>query len=355
VTNNKRHSVLLISNLFSAGPSYGGVCKELAQELAEQHWQVTTTSALTNRYLRPIDMSFTIWKTRDNYSVAQIDVFSGPAFRWAETSAWTLRRLRKPFVLTLHGGNLPDFSSRHHQRVQRLLNSAARVTTPSRYLLEQMSSFRPDMLLIPNPLELRSYPFRLRKQPAPDLLYLRALHRMYNPVMAVEVAKLLRDDLLDAHLTLVGPDKGDGAAADVHNAVQSLGLANAIRIVGSIPKAQVPNAISEADIFLNTTNFDNTPISVLEAMACGLCIVSTTVGGIPYLLTHEHDALLVPPNDPHAMAAAIRRILTETGLAERLSRNARSTAEQFDWSVILPQWEEVLMDVIRRDRHGKRG
>jgi glycosyltransferase involved in cell wall biosynthesis len=81
----------------------------------------------------------------------------------------------------------------------------------------------------------------------------------------------------------------------------------------------------------------------MEAAALGMCIVTTNVGELPHIWTHEHDALLVPPKDPKAMADAIRRILTEPELAERLSRNARAKAEQFDWSIILPQWEAILM------------
>ena len=81
-------------------------------------------------------------------------------------------------------------------------------------------------------------------------------------------------------------------------------------------------------------------------MACGLCVVSTNVGGIPYLLEHEYDSLLVPPNDPTAMADAIRRIVTEPGLASHLSQNARQKVEQFDWSKVLPQWEELLILAI---------
>ncbi|MBA3257451.1 MAG: glycosyltransferase family 4 protein, partial [Pyrinomonadaceae bacterium] len=93
------------------------------------------------------------------------------------------------------------------------------------------------------------------------------------------------------------------------------------------------------------TNVDNAPVSVLESMACGLCVVSTNVGGIPYLLKHEEDALLVPPDDAQAMAAAVRRIYSEPGLAERLSRKGRAKVEQFDWSAILPQWEALLSAV----------
>jgi glycosyltransferase involved in cell wall biosynthesis len=77
-------------------------------------------------------------------------------------------------------------------------------------------------------------------------------------------------------------------------------------------------------------------------------VVSTNVGGIPYLLNNEKDALLVPPNDPEAMATAVRRILTEPGLAARLSQNARCKVEQFEWSVILPQWEALFSEIINQ-------
>jgi glycosyltransferase involved in cell wall biosynthesis len=77
-------------------------------------------------------------------------------------------------------------------------------------------------------------------------------------------------------------------------------------------------------------------------MAAGLCIVSTSAGGMPDLLEHESDALLVPPGDAAAMAKAVRRILQQPGLAQRLSHNAMFKAQAFDWSAILPRWERLL-------------
>jgi glycosyltransferase involved in cell wall biosynthesis len=91
---------------------------------------------------------------------------------------------------------------------------------------------------------------------------------------------------------------------------------------------------------------DNTPLSILEAMACGLCVVTTRVGGIPYLLRDGHDALLVPTNDSRAMADAVRRVLHEPGLAARLSRNARETVEGFGWQHVLPQWDALFRRVM---------
>ncbi|MGC8827013.1 MAG: glycosyltransferase family 4 protein, partial [Anaerolineae bacterium] len=140
----------------------------------------------------------------------------------------------------------------------------------------------------------------------------------------------------------VGPDKGDGSLQAVRRTAEALGVLERIAFPGGVPKAEVPAWLDKGDIFINTTNVDNTPVSVMEAMACGLCIVSTDVGGIPYLLEHERDALLVPAGGADAMAEAVQRILTEPGLAERLSRNARAKAEGFDWSVILPAWEQIF-------------
>jgi glycosyltransferase involved in cell wall biosynthesis len=107
----------------------------------------------------------------------------------------------------------------------------------------------------------------------------------------------------------------------------------------------VPHWLQNGDIFINTTNYDNTPVSVLEAMACGLCIVSTNVGGLPFLLHDGMDALLVPPNDPAAMSTAIQRILTEPGLALTLSINGRKLVEQFDWQKVYPLWEDLFKNI----------
>jgi glycosyltransferase involved in cell wall biosynthesis len=290
----------------------------------------------------------TTWTKRGDYAVALVDVFSGPAFLWAEAVCWMLQRLGKPFVLTLHGGNLPTFSRRWPKRVGRLLASAVVVTTPSAYLLEQMQPYRSEMRLIPNPIDVANYEFHLRADPKPDLVWLRAFHETYNPSLAPRVLSELRTYFPAAHLTMIGPDKGDGSLARVRSAVDKWRLADAVSLAGPVHKTEIPTVLNRGDIFLNTTNFDNAPVSVVEAMACGLCIVSTKVGGIPYLLLDGHDALLVPPNDPPAMVAAVRRILTERGLAERLSRNARTKAEGFDWSIILPQWEQLLDEVAAK-------
>jgi glycosyltransferase involved in cell wall biosynthesis len=340
--------LLLVANFLSSAGGRRSVMEDLAERLREAEYDLVTASPCRNGWVRGAHMVATAVMRRRDYKVSVVDLYSGRAFLWGEGVCRALRMVGKTYVLTLRGGNLPAFARRWPGRVRRLLGSAAAVTAPSHYLLEQMGPSAGSLRLLPNPLDLGSYGFKLRERPQPRLAWLRAFHATYNPALAPRVVALLARDFPDVSLSMIGPDKGDGSLQRTEQVAAELRVADRIAFPGGVFKAEVPRRLNEADIFLNTTNVDNTPVSVLEAMACGLCVVSTNAGGITYLLEDEHDALLVPPDDDEAMAAAVRRLLAEEGLAARISRNARRKAEQFDWSVILPQWEALLEGVAAR-------
>lgn len=344
---NRNHpGLLLVGNFLSGSIGTRGVCEDLEVALKTAGWPVLTTSSRPSRFARLLDFLLTVWWQRHRYSVAQVDVYSGLAFVWAELVCWALRMTKKPYVLTLHGGNLPVFAEGSGKRVQRLLQNSSAVTTPSAYLFEQMRPYRQDLVLLPNPLDLAKYPFKHREHPAPNLVWLRAFHDIYNPSLAVRVLALLTQTFPSAQLVMIGPNKGDGSRESMMDLALKLGVLERVICPGQVPKDEIPHWLHQGDIFLNTTRVDNTPISVLEAMACGLCIISTNVGGIPYMLEDEFDSLLVPDGDHAAMATAVQRLLTEEGLAERLSGNARLKVEKFDWASILPRWERLLTGVV---------
>jgi len=338
-------SVMIVGNFLHATTGTFGVCEELASHLAAAGWRVLTTSRQRRRLLRLADMLAAIWRQRGRYAVAQVDVYSGPSFIWAEAACWLLRRVGRPYVLTLHGGALPEFSADRPRRVTRLLASAAAVTTPSGYLATAMAKYRPDLVVHPNPIATASYHHRLRPQVRPRLLWVRAFHAIYNPAMAVRVVAHLRGVVPEVRLVMVGPDRGDGSYEHTVQLARTLGVSDCVDFAGPVPKWDLPDVFSAHDIFLNTTNVDNTPVTVVEALASGLCVVSTSVGGIPFLLQHEHDALLVPADDVTAMAAAIQRLLTTPALATRLSAHGRQNALGRDWSLLLPRWEQLLRTV----------
>jgi glycosyltransferase involved in cell wall biosynthesis len=348
--HDARKAILIVGNFLSSAGGNRGVCEDLANHLESNGWFVVRTSRRRFRPSRLVDMAVTPWRRRRAYSVAQVDVYSGPSFRWAESACWALRRAGKPYVLTLHGGSLPEFARRRPRRVMRLLRLADAVTAPSRYLAETMRPYRDDIRLLPNALDVAAAPFRHRDQPRPRLVWLRAFHEIYRPTLAVEVLARLKVRFPDVRLAMIGPDKEDGSLQRVKQLAAQLGVSDRLWLPGRISKSVVPSWLGEHDVFLNTTSVDNTPVSVQEAMACGLCLVSTDVGGLPYLLDHESDALLVPSGRADAMAAAVERILSEPALAARLSLNARKKAEGFDWSTVMPQWESLLQGFVRDGR-----
>lgn len=346
--NGAGRSVLLIGNFLSGQGVGRGVCEDLSERLSESGWDVCWASGRKARVARLLDMLATIWSQRRRYQAAQVEVYSGPAFVWAEACCWLLQRLERPYVLTLHGGALPQFAARNPARVQRLLGPAGAVTAPSDYLARSMRRYRDDIQLVPNALDIDRYRFRRRAPAAPRLIWLRALHSIYNPRMAVEVLRMLLPRFPEASLSMVGPDRGDGTLQAVRAEVERLGLTGKVQFSGECPKTEVPAHLDRGDIFLNTTNVDNTPVSVLEAMACGLCVVSTNVGGIPDLVEDGREALLVPPKDPAAMAAAVERILTDDELAARLSTAGRRRTEAMAWREVLPRWDRLFSELAGR-------
>jgi glycosyltransferase involved in cell wall biosynthesis len=273
--------------------------------------------------------------------VAHVDVFSGQAFFLAEAACWVLRQRGCPYILTLRGGNLPAFAQKSPGRVGKLLRSAVVVTAPSGYLVDALREYRSDIVLLPNAIDITIYPHRFRPVAAPRLIWVRSFHRIYNPVMAPHVVAELASHFPDIHLTMVGPDK-DGSLAETRAEAEKLGVSSHIEFIAGVPKAEVPGYLDRGDVFLNTTNIDNMPVTVAEAMACGLCVVSTDAGGVPYLVKDGVNGMLVPARDPKRMAAAIARVLSEPQLASTISAGARHQAEQFDWSNVLPQWQNLF-------------
>jgi len=337
---------LLIAGAFlSQSSGIRFICEDMADGLRARGWSVCTTSSVSNRALRVADMVATTWVKRPRYSVAHVDVFAGSAFFWAEAVGYSLRALRCPFVITLRSGSFPNFAERFPSRVRRLLETATAVTAPSPFLRARFLDVRPDIQVIPNGIYIDRYPDRSLSRARPRLVWVRAYELRYNPVMALEVVRLLAPEFPDIELLMAGPDRADWSAEQTRLEARRLGVEDRVRIMGAVPKMEVPGVLQQGDIFLNTTNVDNAPTTVVEAMACALCVVTTDAGGVPDLVENDRDALIVPRNDPQAMADAIRRILHEPDTAARLSRNARLSAETHDWSKVLPQWESLFADV----------
>jgi glycosyltransferase involved in cell wall biosynthesis len=333
--------VTYIGNFLSVhglNPTYA---EALVPRLRSCGFKVVASSSRLNGVHRFLDMVWAVAITPRQRACVIIDLYSGPrAYGAAVAVAQLCRVLRKPYIVVLHGGNLPQRLQSSRASLLSMLRGAALVTSPSAYLAQSFEGRLP-VSVIPNALDISAYPFRLRSSVLPRCLYLRAFHRFLDPMTAIRAFALVKRQHANAILRMVGPDE-DGTLARCHGLVSELGLEKSVEFSGRIPKAEIPGLGNSFDVFINSSLVDNTPLSTIEAMAMGLCIVATTVGGLPYLLEHGKTALMVPPGDAQRMGDAILTLITDAGFATQLSRQARVKAETMDWSFILPFWREAI-------------
>jgi len=269
-----------------------------------------------------------------------IDTYSTQNFYYAVAVGNLCRLLRIPYVPILHGGNLPERLQTSKALSYKLFHGAKTNVAPSRYLMEAFNSEGyKNLTYIPNTIEIADYPFLLRNSIRPKLLWVRAFAEIYNPILALKVLESLINDFPDATLCMIGPDK-DGSLQKCREYAVARNLP--VTFTGKLSKEEWRQKSSSYDIFLNTTYFDNAPVSVIEAMALGMPVVSTNVGGIPYLVMDEVNGLLVQPNDPAAFVKAIHRLCGDAHLTESLSKNARTKAEEFDWKNVKQHWSTLL-------------
>jgi glycosyltransferase involved in cell wall biosynthesis len=161
------------------------------------------------------------------------------------------------------------------------------------------------------------------------LVVARNLEYIYDIATAIRAFRNIHTRHPDARLTIAGSGP---CRASLERLCVDLGLDDAVTFTGRLDSDQMAALYQNATILLNPSLADNMPNSLLEAMASGVPIVSTNVGGIRYLVEHEKSALLVPPGDPAAMSAAALRVIEDPCLAELLRTSALDAVKSYAWA-----------------------
>lgn len=314
---------------------------ETLGNLLQEEFDVLQVSDKRNKLFRLADMLWSIVKYRNETEFILIDTYSTSNFYYALLCAFTAKFFHLKYIPILHGGNLPERVKKNPKYANFLFGNAYVNVAPSRYLLDAFENYNYQTVYIPNNIEIKNYPFKTRKKIEPKLLYVRAFSPVYNPQMALMVLDKLLHRYPHASLCMVGPDR-DGTLQKTKELCHKMGLDDKVVFTGKLSKEEWWKLSKDYDIFINTTNFDNTPVSVMEAMALGLSVVSTNVGGIPYFVEDGRDALLVDAGDAEAMADKIAFLVEHPKKAIALAQNARKKVEGFDWKNVKSTWIELL-------------
>ncbi len=279
-----------------------------------------------------------LWHVAGRVDLFHIMANSGWSWHLFTVPAVWIGKFRgTPAVINYRGGEAEKFFSKSFKFVKPTLIASSEIVVPSSFLEQVFSKRGVATQIIANIIDLDRFN-TTKDQPkksSPHLLVARNLELIYDNETAIKAFKEILETYPDANLTIAGtgPEQDN-----LKSLVQELGLVQQINFTGRVDTQEMPALYQSADVMLNPSRVDNMPNSILEALASGVPVVSTNVGGIPYMVEHEKTALLVNPEDPIAMANAIRRVLEDKQCQQGLVNSGLALVKQFSWSEVSQHW-----------------
>ena len=243
------------------------------------------------------------------------------------------RALRRPVILNYHSGEADDHLTRS-PFARSTIAACERTIVPSRYLVDVFSGHGIDAVAIPNVIDLKRFAYRERRVVRPRLLSVRNFEPLYNVACTLRAFQLVQKRWPNAELTLVG----SGSLEQALRALATELKLTRVTFTGRVDPARMAECYASHDIYVQSPDIDNMPISVLEAYASGLPVVSTDAGGVPAILTHGEDGLLAPLDDHLALASRILLLLEQPGVAFELAQHAHDRCGAFSWAHVRDQW-----------------
>lgn len=262
--------------------------------------------------------------------------------------AWARLWRKTPVIASYHGGAAGRFVRRHPHRVRRLLSHITTLASSSQAIAAVFETLGRTVTVIPNVIDLGQLdvsplPERIAADPAPLLLWIKRFDNTGHPELMLRAFARVHAQRPAARLLMIG----DGERLP---AMQSLAaeLQLPVEFAGRVPVERLRAAYRQATLFVSSSAIDNQPNTLIEASAMGLPIVATAVGGVPEMVHDRVDALLAPPDDAAALAAAILHLLDDPELAARLGNAALANAARFTWPAVRPLWTALYKETSQQ-------
>lgn len=287
-----------------------------------------------------------LWRSAGRADLIHVMANSGWAWHlFAAPAIWLGHWRGKAVVVNYRGGEAESFFQSQFRWVKPSLVRASLVVVPSGFLREVFARRAIATVIVPNIIDLSRFSPAADRQSGCHLIVTRNLEDIYDIPTALRAFALIRRKHPEATLAVAGSGP---RRAELEALCATLGIADAVRFTGRLDNEHIAELYRSADLLLNPSLADNMPISLLEAMASGVPIVSTDVGGIPFLVETEKEALLVPPGQPEAMASAALRILDDADLAGRLRAAGQEVVRRYTWAAVRERLFAAYAEALTR-------
>jgi glycosyltransferase involved in cell wall biosynthesis len=254
--------------------------------------------------------------------------------------------LGKPVILHYHSGEASDHLAHWSRSVTPFLRLVDEIVVPSSYLERIFSSHGYRTRVIPNVIDTSRFQYRERVPLRPRLLSVRNLEQYYRVENTIVGFACLKARFPEATLTIAGHGSHE---QELRMLVSRLGI-DGVEFIGDVDPNVLPCIYDAADIFLNSSIVDNQPVSILEAFAAGLPVVSTPTGDIGAMLCGGEAGIVIDPENPSALADGVTRLLEEPALALEIIKRAREVVERYTWPRVHGQWSALYTDVLSHER-----
>src|SRR5688500_3863502 len=272
------------------------------------------------------------------YDVAHVFSASYASFLLAPVPAMLAARLfGKRVVLHYHSGEALDHLANWGALVHPWLKLADEIVVPSAYLRDVFAKFGYRARVVPNVVDLTVFDYRERRPLRPRLLSTRNLEKYYRVDVIIEAFARYQATCPDATLTVAGY----GSEEPKLRAMAAQLTKGGVRFLGNVSPSWMPKLYAYSDIYLNASEVDNQPVSILEAFASDLPVISTPTGDIRSMVRHGETGLLVPPEAPVAMCRAIADVLNRPERALQMAEQAHRELDKYTWRAVRDQWYSV--------------
>jgi len=258
------------------------------------------------------------------------------------TALLVSKLVNKKIIIHYHGGGAYDFFKNKKSLLKLTKKLSDVLVVPSGFLQDVFNDFEFESIIIPNAINLIKFKFKEVGTVSPTVLSARNFTSTYNISCAIRAFKILHSEFSEARMTIAGkgPEKNK-----LVKLTQQLKLEKFIQFVGNIPNQEMASLYNKSDILINTSNVDNLPVSLLEAQATGLVIVSTNPGGIPYIITNKINGLLADINDPETLGCHLINVIKNQNLSKNMIQQGLVDVQKMDSTKVLRQWVDLYKNL----------
>lgn len=288
----------------------------------------TSIFSLKGNVLYRIKAFFRLIKIGKNYDVFHIHACSYKGgFLPAVIGVRIGKLLRKKIILTYHGGGANVFFKKQPRLVKRYLGKTDVNIVLSGYLNDIFKQYDIPSVTIPNIIELKDGIYRERESISSAFISIRSLTPTYNILCTINAFEKVKQLYPQATLTLLG----DGPLRnELETYVEEQHITD-VTFVGCVPNEKIYDYLNKADIMLSSPIADNMPMSLMEGFNAGLLVISSRVGGIPYMIEDGVNGLLFKSRDADEMAKKMIDAIKNQEKTKEMIRAAYDGLKAYSW------------------------